>query len=76
MYVGKLEDIFSTLFRQIVMTNFEREIHNRSGELSVDELDRIWFTENKKMFGDSLKLTKNYASWWYGWHGLSRSTHR
>lgn len=64
LYVGKLEDIFSTLFRQIVMTNFEREIHNRSGELSVDELDRIWLTENKKMFGDSLKLTKNYALWW------------
>lgn len=27
IYAGKLEDIFSTMFRQVVMTNFERRIH-------------------------------------------------
>lgn len=64
LYAGKIEDIFSTLFRQVVMTNFEREIHKRDGELSIDELSAIWQNENAKMFGDSLKLTKNYALWW------------
>lgn len=64
LYAGKLEDIFSTLFRQIVMTNFERAIHNTEGELQAQDFDRIWLEENAKMFGDSLKLTKNYASWW------------
>ncbi|WP_082807871.1 M3 family oligoendopeptidase [Helicobacter himalayensis] len=64
LYTGKLEDVFSTLFRQIVMTNFERKIHSTQGELSSQEFDRIWLEENEKMFGDSLKLTKNYASWW------------
>ena len=64
LYAGKLEDIFSTLFRQIVMTNFERAIHGIEGELQAQDFDRIWLEENAKMFGDSLKLTKNYASWW------------
>lgn len=64
MYAGKLEDIFSTLFRQVVMTNFERAIHAHEGELKAEDFDRIWQEENTKMFGKSVKLTKNYARWW------------
>lgn len=64
LYAGKIEDIFSTLFRQVVMTNFERKIHAEIDELSVEKLSEIWQSENAKMFGDSLKLTKNYALWW------------
>lgn len=64
LYAGKIEDIFSTLFRQVVMTNFERRIHAESDELSIEKLSEIWQRENAKMFGDSLKLTKNYALWW------------
>ena len=64
LYAGKLEDIFATLFRQTVMTNFERGIHSKDGELSVEELNNIWFNENARMFGDSIKLTKNYSLWW------------
>ncbi len=64
LYAGKIEDIFSTLFRQVVMTNFERRIHAQKDELSVENLSEIWQSENAKMFGDSLKLTKNYALWW------------
>ena len=64
LYAGKIEDIFSTLFRQVVMTNFEREIHQRDGELQVSDLNEIWFNENKKMFEDSLLLSDNYKLWW------------
>lgn len=64
LYAGKIEDIFATLFRQTVMTNFERKIHNIDGELDVKTLNKIWIEENRKMFGDSLKLTKKYALWW------------
>ena len=64
LYAGKIEDIFSTLFRQVVMTNFERKIHAETDELSVESLSDIWQGENAKMFGKSLKLTKNYALWW------------
>lgn len=64
LYAGKLEDIFSTLFRQIVMTLFEREIHATSDELKAEDFDRIWLKANKAMFGSSLTLSANYASWW------------
>lgn len=64
IYSSKLEDIFSTLFRQIVMTNFERAIHNQEHELKIQDFDRIWREENQKMFGESLALTKRYDRWW------------
>ncbi|PAF54373.1 oligoendopeptidase F [Helicobacter sp. 13S00482-2] len=64
IYAGKLEDIFSTLFRQVVMTNFERKIHDIEGELKALDFDRIWREENQKMFDSSIKLTKNYDRWW------------
>ncbi|PAF42519.1 M3 family oligoendopeptidase [Helicobacter sp. 11S02596-1] len=64
IYAGKLEDIFSTLFRQVVMTNFERRIHTEENELKAEDFDKIWREENQKMFGKSLKLTKNYDRWW------------
>lgn len=64
LYAGKIEDIFSTLFRQIVMTHFERRIHASSDELKPEDFDRIWREENERMFGESLELSKNYESWW------------
>ncbi len=64
LYASKLEDIFATLFRQIIFTTFERKVHNFEGELSVDDFSKFWYEENAKMFGDSVILTKNYESWW------------
>jgi oligoendopeptidase F len=64
VYAAKLEDIFATLFRQIVFTNFERRIHNFDEELLPEQFNQIWMEENKKMFEDSVILTKNYKIWW------------
>lgn len=64
LYAGKLEDIFSTLFRQIVMTNFERRIHSTPDELKTEDFNKIWREENQKMFGKSIELTNNYNQWW------------
>lgn len=64
LYAGKLEDIFSTLFRQIVMTHFERRIHAQKDELKPEQFDVIWREENERMFGKSLTLSKNYDGWW------------
>jgi len=63
LYANKLEDIFATLFRQIVFTNFERKVHSNE-ELSEDEFNIIWQEENEKMFGKSVILTSNYKIWW------------
>lgn len=64
LLASKLEDIFATLYRQINFTTFERRVHNFEGELSKDELDKIWLEESAKMFGKSLKLNEYYKSWW------------
>jgi len=63
IYAGKLEDIFATLFRQIVFTNFERRVH-AADELKPQDYNKIWMEENKKMFGESVILTQNYEIWW------------
>lgn len=63
-YAAKLEDIFATVFRQIVFTNFERRVHAHEGELSVEDFNTIWYEENQKMFGDSVKLGEDYKIWW------------
>jgi len=62
-YAAKLEDIFATLFRQIVFTNFERKVH-KFDELKVEDFNKIWMEENQKMFKDSVVLTENYKLWW------------
>jgi len=62
-YAAKIEDLFATLFRQIVFTNFERRVHD-SDELKPEEINKIWMEENEKMFNSSVVLTKNYEIWW------------
>jgi oligoendopeptidase F len=64
LYAGKLEDIFATLYRQINFTTFERAVHAHEGELSLEEFNTLWLRESKKMFGNSIKLTKQYEMWW------------
>jgi len=64
LYAGKIEDIFATFYRQINFTCFERRLHAHENELSTEEINKIWMEESQKMFGNSVKLTKNYASWW------------
>lgn len=64
LYASKLEDIFATLFRQIIFTTFERRVHAKDGELSIEEFSEFWYEENAKMFGDSVELGENYKIWW------------
>ncbi|MBL0687700.1 MAG: M3 family oligoendopeptidase [Sulfurospirillum sp.] len=64
LYAGKIEDIFATLYRQINFTTFERRVHAHKGELSLATFNKYWLEENKKMFGNSVKLSKNYEMWW------------
>ncbi|MDR2342692.1 MAG: M3 family oligoendopeptidase [Campylobacteraceae bacterium] len=64
MLSSKLEDIFATLYRQINFTTFERAVHAKDDELSLDEFNKIWIQESSKMFGKSVELTKNYEIWW------------
>ncbi len=67
MIAHKIEDILSTVFRQIAMNRFEHGMHTarrEEGELSSERLSELWMTTQRAMFGDSLDLTENYAIWW------------
>ncbi len=63
----KLESIFATVFRQTAMNRFEQAMHDgrrQEGELSSEQLNEMWLTTQKKMFGRSVTMTDDYAIWW------------
>ena len=62
----KLESSVATVFRQIVLTRFEQSIHRSraEGELSTEDLDRLWLEVNAPMHGSAVELTDGYKRWW------------
>ncbi len=64
---GKIDDNFATVFRQIVMTDFELQAHEaglKDGELSSDKLSDFWIQANAELYGDSIELTESYRQGW------------
>ncbi len=64
---GKIEDMFATVFRQIVMTDFEAKLHEgavKQGELSTEQISQFWLEANEPMHGNAVELTEEYKSWW------------
>ncbi len=64
---GKIDDNFSTVYRQIAMTDFELLVHEtglREGELPSERLSDFWIEANAQMYGDSVELTDNYRHGW------------
>lgn len=67
MLCGKIEDSFATVFRQVVLTRFELDLHKaraEQGELSGEAIGDIWQAANRKMFGDVVEMTDGYGCWW------------
>jgi oligoendopeptidase F len=67
MLMTKLDDILSTVFRQIALNRFEDAIHvarRSEGELSTERLSEIWVTTQSVQFGDTVKLSPGYKYWW------------
>ena len=64
---GKIEDMLATIFRQVAMNRFEEAFHTarrEQGELSSEELSRLWMENQQAMFGPSVALTEDYRIWW------------
>ncbi len=64
---SKIEDIFSTMFRQNMFVRFEIRAHDlvsKDGFASFDDLSRIYSEELSKMFGKSVRITKEYHDEW------------
>jgi oligoendopeptidase F len=67
LYAEKIEGIFATVFRQAAMFRFERECHEKrraEGELTPEAFDEMWQRNLQEMFGSSVELGDQHASWW------------
>ena len=67
MLMGKIEDTFATVFRQISMNRFEDKLHTArrsEGELTTERLNELWLDTQRAMFGDSVTMTEEYGLWW------------
>jgi oligoendopeptidase F len=67
MLCSKIEDAFSTAFRQVVLTRFEQSLHQarkEKGELATEVINELWLAANRPMHGSAVKLTPGYGWWW------------
>ncbi len=71
---AKLEDIIATTFRQNVLTRFELAAHRQRAEglLAAEDLCRLWWEENEKLFGDAVTMIEPYR---WGWSYISHFIH-
>ncbi len=64
---SKIEDAFATVFRQVVLTRFEQNVHSarqQEGELTTERINTLWMEANQPMHGDAVQLGEGYAWWW------------
>ncbi len=67
MLMNKLDDILSTVFRQIALNRFEDAMHvarRTEGELSTERLSELWLETQSAQFGDTVTLSPGYKYWW------------
>ena len=63
---SKIEDILNTVVRQISFFDFERKIHKlrSEGELTVDEISKVWTNSQKESLGNHVNLSDDYKYFW------------
>lgn len=67
LLAGKVENIFSTVHRQIAMYTFEQELHRarrQGGEVPTEQINALWRRTQSAMFGTSVTLSPGYDYWW------------
>lgn len=63
---GKVEDMLATVVRQVAMCEFEVRVHDqrRQGELTSDQIGKIWVDVQSEALGAHVKLTPEYRHYW------------
>lgn len=63
---SRLDDVMSTVFRQIAFFKFEQKIHNlrKEKELSSDIMDNAWREVLSESLGDGVKLEPSVNNFW------------
>ncbi len=67
MLITKLDDIISTVFRQIALNRFEDTMHTTraaEGELRAERFSELWMQTQRQQYGNSVELTEGYSSYW------------
>ncbi len=66
LLAGKIEDGINTVVRQIAFHRFETRFHaaRREGELSPEQIGRIWMEEAGASLGPAIKLNRGYEHYW------------
>jgi len=66
MLTSKVEDMINTVVRQTAFYMFERDVHlrRRDGELTSDDIGRIWMGVQERSLGPAIKLNEGYETFW------------
>jgi len=71
---GKVEEIFATVFRQNVLTRFERSAFTarEKGRFTPEAVGDLWVAANQPYYGDAVQLTDGYR---WGWSYIPHFIH-
>ena len=63
---SRLDDVMSTVFRQIAFFKFEQKIHNirNSHELSENDLNQAWRQELEESLGNGIEIDHHIDNYW------------
>ncbi|MEM1313908.1 MAG: M3 family oligoendopeptidase, partial [Pseudomonadota bacterium] len=66
LLAGKVEDMINTVVRQIAFYDFECRVHaaRAEGELTSDDLGRIWMEVQTESLGPAFEFAEGYESFW------------
>ena len=66
LLAGKVEDMINTVVRQIAFYDFECRVHDAraEGELTSDDLGRIWMEVQTESLGPAFEFEDGYAAFW------------
>jgi oligoendopeptidase F len=66
LLAGKIEDALNSVVRQIAFHRFETRFHDRrrQGELSADEIGRLWLEVMGESLGPAITLNPGYEHYW------------
>ena len=71
---GKIEEVFATVYRQNVLTRFERSAFDAraSGRFTPEQVGDLWIAANRPYYGDAVQLTPEYR---WGWSYIPHFIH-
>lgn len=70
LMVAKLNDMVSTIFRQIACYRFEQELHHtfrEKGYLSHQEIGKLFQKHMKSYMGEAVEQSPGSENWWVYW---------